>query len=133
MAAVHTWAIGFATPCPAMSGADPCTGSNIDGAVRSGFRLAPGARPMDPATAGPMSERMSPNRLLATTTSNQSGCCTKCAHRMSMWYWSVATSGYSRASAAKRSSQNGMLWMMPFDLVADVRCRAGRRRASSNA
>ena len=37
------------------------------------------------------------------------------------------------AIAAKRSSQNGMLWMMPFDLVADVTCRLGRLRASSNA
>ena len=50
-----------------------------------------------------------------------------------MWYWSVVTSGYSRDSAAKRSSQNGMLWMMPFDFVPEVRCRAGRLRASSKA
>ncbi|CFO83509.1 Uncharacterised protein [Bordetella pertussis] len=49
--------------------------------------------PMVPVQAGPRSERMSPNRLDATTTSNQSGCCTKCAHRMSMWYLSQRTSG----------------------------------------
>ena len=49
--------------------------------------------PMDPATAGPRSDRMSPNRLEPTTTSNQSGCCTKCAHRMSMWNWSVLDVG----------------------------------------
>ena len=41
--------------------------------------------PMPPAQAGPRSDRMSPKRLLATTTSNQSGCWTKCAVRMSMW------------------------------------------------
>ena len=40
---------------------------------------------------------MSPNRLEPTTTSNQSGCCTKCAHRMSMWNWSVRISGYDLA------------------------------------
>ena len=40
-----------------------------------------------------------------------------------MWYCAVLTSGYSCAIAAKRSSQYGMLWMMPFDLVADVTCR----------
>ena len=50
-----------------------------------------------------------------------------------MWNWSVRTSGYSAEIARNRSSQNGMLWMMPFDFVADVRCRAGRERASSNA
>jgi hypothetical protein len=48
---------------------------------------------------------MSPKRLEPTTTSNQSGCCTKWAQRMSMWNWSVVTSGYFFAMAAKRSSQ----------------------------
>ena len=50
-----------------MSGAEPCTGSNSDGNLRSGFRLADGARPMVPVQAGPRSDRMSPNRLVATT------------------------------------------------------------------
>ena len=116
-----------------MSGAEPCTGSNIEGNSRSGFRFAEGAIPMVPAQAGPRSERMSPNRFEPTTTSNQSGCWTKCAVRMSMWYWSVRTSGYSAAMARKRSSQYGIVIVMPFDLVAEVRCFFGRRRASSNA
>src|SRR5271165_5895086 len=118
---------------PAMSGADPCTGSNIEGNFRSGLMLADGAMPIDPATAGPRSDRMSPNRLEPTTTSNQSGCCTKCAHRMSMWNWSVRMSGYDLPISAKRSSQYGMVKVMPFDLVAEVRCFVGRVRASSNA
>jgi hypothetical protein len=67
-----------------MSGAEPCTGSNIDGYSFSGLMLPPGAMPIDPAMAGPRSERMSPKRFEATTTSNQSGCCTKWAVRMSM-------------------------------------------------
>ena len=44
--------IGLAMLRPAMSGADPWTGSNIDGNFRSGFRFADGAMPMPPATAG---------------------------------------------------------------------------------
>jgi len=36
---------------------------------------------------------MSPKRFEPTTTSNQSGCCTKWAVRMSMWYWDVLTLG----------------------------------------
>ena len=41
-------AAGSACPVPAMSGAEPCTGSNIDGPVRAGLRLAEAAEP-DPA------------------------------------------------------------------------------------
>ena len=44
-----------------------------------------------------------------------------------MWYASVATSGYCAAIARKRSSQNGMVIAMPFDLVADVTFFRGRR------
>ena len=36
-----------------------------------------------------------------------------------MWYCAVAMPGFSARSTLKRSSQNGMVWMMPFDLVAD--------------
>ena len=50
----------------------------------SGFRFALGAIPMVPVHAGPKSLRMSPNKLLATTTSKKSGRCTKCAVKMSI-------------------------------------------------
>jgi len=83
MAPVQIWAIGLAMPLPAMSGAEPCTGSNMDGCSFSGLMLPPGAIPIDPAIAGPRSDRMSPKRLLPTTTSNQSGCWTKWAVRIS--------------------------------------------------
>ncbi len=39
-------------PCPAMSGADPCTGSNMEGYSRSGLMLPPGAIAMVPVVAG---------------------------------------------------------------------------------
>src|ERR1700710_2142126 len=109
-----------------MSGAEPCTGSNSDGEIFSGFMFADGAIPIVPVAAGPRSERMSPKRLEPTTTSNQSGCITKWAHRMSMWNQSVFTSGYCAAIAFTRSSQYGIEIDMPFDLVADVRCLFGR-------
>ena len=48
---------------------------------RSGLMFADGAMPMVPQTAGPRSERMSPNRFEPTTTSNQSGCATNCARQ----------------------------------------------------
>ncbi len=61
--------MGLALPCPAMSGAEPCTGSNMDGPVRSGLRLPEEAKPMPPDTAPPRSVRMSPKRLSVTITS----------------------------------------------------------------
>src|SRR5438445_2683718 len=77
MAVLRMAAIGFAVPVPAMSGAEPWTGSNIDGPVRSGLRLADAAKPMPPDTAPPRSVRMSPKRLSVTMTSYCSGDCTK--------------------------------------------------------
>src|SRR5580692_1298783 len=109
MAPDQIWAMGLAMPFPAMSGAEPCTGSNMEGNCRSGLRLAAGAKPIEPTTAAARSDKMSPNRFEATTTSNQSGLRTKWAARMSMWYWSVRTSGKFFATAEKRSSQKGML------------------------
>src|SRR5207253_344430 len=115
------------------SGAEPWTGSNSEGNTRSGLMLADGAMPMVPVQAGPRSDRMSPNRLDATTTSNQSGCATKCAVRISMWNLSQRMSGYCLAIASTRSSQYGIVIEMPFDLVAEVNRFFGRFLANSNA
>ena len=64
-------------PWPAMSGAEPCTGSNIEGKVRSGLMLPLAARPMPPVTAAARSVTMSPNRLSVTMTSNRCGSVTR--------------------------------------------------------
>ena len=47
------WPIGLAMPRPAMSGAEPCTGSNIEGYSRSGLMLPEGAMPIEPTHRGP--------------------------------------------------------------------------------
>jgi hypothetical protein len=41
---------GLTTPLPAISGAEPCTGSNMDRNRRVGSRVALGASPMLPVT-----------------------------------------------------------------------------------
>src|SRR5882762_353065 len=125
--------MGLAMPCPTISGAEPCTGSNTDGKWPSGLILPEGAMPMVPVQAGPRSERISPNKLEPTTTSNQSGCSTKLAVRISMWYLSHFTAGYFFAIASTRSSQYGIVIEMPLDLVAEVRCFFGRDCARSKA
>ena len=76
-------AVGSAMPCPAMSGALPCTGSNIDGLVRVASMLPLAASPMPPDTAAARSVMMSPNRLSVTITSNRPG---------SVTMWMVAAS-----------------------------------------
>ena len=77
-------ASGFAIFLPAMSGAEPCTGSKMDGAVRSGLMLPDAAMPIVPAVAGPRSEMMSPKRFDATITSKRSGLSTIWMVRPSM-------------------------------------------------
>ena len=64
-----TAAPGSARPVPAMSGAEPWTGSKSDGPVPVGLRFADAARPTPPATAPARSVMMSPNMLSVTTTS----------------------------------------------------------------
>ncbi len=111
--------IGLAMPWPAMSGAEPWTGSNIDGYSRSGFRLPEGAMPIEPATAAARSLRMSPNRFEATITSNRPGSRTIIAARASISTCSLSSCGWADVTWAKRSSQKGIVWMIPLDFVAE--------------
>src|SRR6185295_17385725 len=91
--AVQKVAIGLATPLPVMSKAEPWIGSNIDGKVRSGLRLAVGAMPSDPESAAARSESMSACRLEATTVSIVSGFRTMRVVMASTRTRSVFTSG----------------------------------------
>src|SRR5690625_5393601 len=68
-AADQIMAMGLAIFWPKISGADPCTGSNSEGHCRVGLRFAEGATPIVPVQAGPKSDKISPNKLVATTTS----------------------------------------------------------------
>ncbi len=83
----------MAIALPAMSGAEPWTGSNMLGAVRSGLMFALAANPTLPVTIALRSVRMSPNRLLATTTSKTSGLRTKSIAAASTSSEPASTSG----------------------------------------
>src|SRR5208283_1854539 len=95
MAPLHTIAIGLEIPLPRMSGAEPCTGSNIDGYFRSWFMLVLGDTPRLEHIAPPRSVRISAKRFDATTTSSDSGASTKRAAIASTRTRSVVTSGNS--------------------------------------
>ena len=75
-------ASGLAAPVPAMSGAEPCTGSNRPGSPRSP-RLALGSIPIDPVIIAASSERMSPKRFSVTMTSKSAGRATSCIAALS--------------------------------------------------
>ncbi|AIH32931.1 hypothetical protein IQ42_13500 [Mycobacterium tuberculosis] len=66
-----------------MSGALPCTGSNIDGLARVASIFPLAAKPIPPHTAAARSVMMSPNRLSVTITSKRPG---------SVIMWMVAAS-----------------------------------------
>src|SRR6266851_9524942 len=93
-------------PFPAMSGADPWIGSNIDGWRRSGLMLPLGAIPRLPDTAAPRSVRMSPNRFDATMTSMLAGSVTMRAASASTWYFRHETDGNSFATWSRTWSQS---------------------------
>ena len=76
--------MGLAIPFPAISGAEPCTGSNNDGNLFSGLIFPDGAIPIVPVQAGPKSDRISPNKFDATTTSKHSGVKTNLAVKISI-------------------------------------------------
>jgi hypothetical protein len=108
MAALRIAASGFTTPLPAISGAEPCTGSNIEGKRRDGSRLALAASPILPTTMAEMSLRISPKRFEATTTSKLSGRRMKFMAAASTSSDSVWIPGNSRATSRKARSQSPM-------------------------
>ncbi|OCB60736.1 hypothetical protein A5677_13635 [Mycobacterium malmoense] len=76
-----------------MSGALPCTGSNIDGWARVASMLPLAAKPIPPHTAAARSVMMSPNRLSVTITSKRPGSVTMKMVAASMCWYATSTSG----------------------------------------
>ena len=83
--------MGFALFCPAMSGAEPWIGSYIPRLVAP--RDADGSIPMEPVIWDASSDRMSPNILEVTTTSNCLGFLTSCIAALSTSISVRVTSG----------------------------------------
>jgi hypothetical protein len=132
-AALQIAPIGFAIPLPAMSGAEPCTGSNMPMcAPAPGEMFALAHTPSPPWIAPARSVRMSPNKLEATTTSSESGLRTMRAASASTSTFSRSTSGNFAPTSSTTSSQSTIVWRSAFDFVALV-SSFRRARACSNA
>ena len=91
MAALSTMAIGLALSWPAMSGAEPWIGSNRPGPPDP--REAEGSMPIEPLSMAASSLRMSPKRLLVSSTSNWRGLRTSCMAALSTYMWLSSTPG----------------------------------------
>ena len=76
---------------------------------------------MDPATAAARSDRMSPNRFEARMTSTLRGLRTSRAASASIRTFSSVSPVRPAAVSSTTWSQNGMVWMIPLDLVAEIR------------
>ncbi len=129
-------AIGLAIPLPAISGAEPCTGSYS--ALRFWvFGLtspseADASMPSEPVSIAAMSDSMSPNRLSVTTTSNCFGFLTSCMPPESASWCSNCTSLNSRACRSVITSFQSTPVFMTLRFSIEVTLLR-RWRASSNA
>src|SRR5574338_1311217 len=85
-------ASGLARPLPAMSGAEPWLGSYRPLLLAS--REAEGSMPIEPVSMEASSDRMSPNMLPVTTTSNCLGLRTSCIAALSTYRCDSSTCGY---------------------------------------
>ena len=121
---------GWRSPCPAIWGAEPCTGSKSPGPPSPSEAEA--ASPSPPVTAAATSERMSPNVFSVSTTSIVSGAFTITIANESTSAWSSRTSGYSAAPSPVTTSRQSREVCRTLTLSTDV-SRPARGRASSKA
>ncbi len=66
---------------------------------------AEGSMPIEPVSMAASSDRIIPNRLPVTTTSNSLGARTNCIAALSIYICDSSTSGYSRATEIMMSRQ----------------------------
>ncbi len=126
------WPIGLAMPRPAMSGAEPWTGSNIEGNVALGVDVGRGR---DADRAGHRRAQVGEDvaeQIRADHHVEPVGVLHEVRGQdVDVVLVGLARPGSRAPTAFTRSSQYGMVIAMPLDFVAEVRCRFGRVLASS--
>ena len=122
-------ASGFATPRPAMSGAEPWIGSYSP--LPASSSAAEGSMPIEPVSIDASSDRMSPKRLPVTMTSNCFGLRTSCIAQLSTYMCVSSTSGYFAPSALTTSRQS--CEVSSTLALSTEQTRFPRLRAASNA
>ena len=87
--------------------------------------------PIEPVSMAASSERMSPNMLPVTTTSNFLGARTSCMAALSTYMWVSSTSGYSAETSITTSRQS---WLVSSTLaLSTLHRRLPRPCAARNA
>ena len=100
-----------------MSGADPCTASNI--AISSPI-LAPGATPSPPTSPAAKSDSISPYKFIVTITLYFSGLVTNCIHILSIIVSSTLISGYELDNSLATSRNSPSVIFKMFALWTTV-------------
>ena len=117
-----------------MSKAEPWIGSNIEGASRSGLRLAVGAMPSEPASAAARSDRMSACRLVATIVSSVCGFMHHAhGHRVDQHLVPGHVGEFLRRPRPRSRPTSPCAWRCALDLVTTVSSLRGRDCASAKA
>ena len=122
--------MGLALSCPAMSGAEPWIGSYRPHFVAP--KEALGRSPMEPVIWLASSERMSPNMLLVTTTSNWLGRRTSCMAALSTSMSLSCTSGYSspmRCTVSRHRREVSSTFALSMEITFLRRLRAASKAA----
>jgi hypothetical protein len=122
-------ASGFAVPLPAMSGAEPCTGSNSPGPEPSPSE-ALGSIPSEPVSMAASSLRMSPNMFSVRITSKSAGRETSCiaALSTSMCSRGVSCSPATRSTTLRHSRDVSRTFALST-LVTFLRANSNATRA----
>src|SRR6185312_7832383 len=118
---------------PAMSGALPCTGSKNAGRWPSGPggpKEAEGSMPSEPVAIAAASDRMSPNMLSVSSTSNCAGARTICMAQLSTSMWLRSTSANSASCSAWTSCRHSWPASITLALSTEV---TRRRRVRANS
>ena len=132
MATERIMAVGLATPRPAISGAAPWAAWAM---ARSRPALIDGPSPRPPDSSAVRSDRMSPNMLVVTITSNASGWRTKRAAMASTRYSSTSSPPCCPATENAVSRNNPSVRLRTFALctTASLRLRDAAMRQASSA
>merc|ERR1719347_2558771 len=110
-------AVGLARSLPAISGAVPCTASNI-APPSPMFPL--GVSPRPPINPAHRSDRISPYRLGITSTSYWLGSCTMFKHTVSRYLSSNLISGCSSAASRQHLRKSPSLILIMLALCTAV-------------
>ena len=127
------WPMGLAIPLPAMSGAGAVNGLEHGGVLPRRIDVGRWRNPNGPCDGRAQVRQNIAEEVAAHHHIEPIRVLDEVRGQDIDMVLVRANIGILGRNGRKRSSQKVMVWMMPLDLVAEVRCFAGRLRARSKA